>query len=142
MVTWVLRLCAITFAVTMLVGAWNAVVKNREFRAHGQRAIVEPIAQYTQTTTTTRKLGIEIGQTKSKNADLTFTTLDGRRITVQKGLSDSVFAQFEAHTPVFIEYLPDSPTTTRFVGESWSPITTGMLGLLTLVATCIFWKRM
>jgi hypothetical protein len=32
-----LRLCAITFAVTMLVGAWNAVVENREFRAqdHG-----------------------------------------------------------------------------------------------------------
>lgn len=63
-------------------------------------------------------------------------------ITVQKILSDSVFDQFMAHDSVVIEYLPNSPTTTRFVGESSSPITTSVFGLLSLVATYIFWKRM
>jgi hypothetical protein len=142
MVTLVLRLCALTLAVTMLFAAWNGVVENREFRAHGQRATVEPIAQYTETTTTTKKLGMEVGQSKSKSAELTFTTGDGRTIKVQKRLSDDVFAQFVAHESVVIEYLSNSPTTTRFVGESSSPIKTGALGLLSLVAISIFWKRM
>ncbi len=142
MVTLVLRLCAITFAVTMLFAAVNGVVENHEFRAHGQRATVEPIAQYTETTETRKKLGIEVGQYKSKNAGLTFTAQDGRRITVTMGLPGGVLAQFIAHEHVVIEYLPNSPRTTRFVGESSSPVTTGVLGLIALVATCAYWKRM
>jgi hypothetical protein len=142
MVTWILRLCAITLALTMLFAAWNGVVENREFRAYGERATAEPIAQYTETTTTTKKFGIEVDQSKSKSAELTFTTRDGRKVTVQKVLSDGVFDQFRAHAPVVIEYLPNSPTTTRFAGESSSPITASLLGLLFLVGTYIFWNRL
>jgi hypothetical protein len=142
MITWVLRLCALTFAVAMFFAAWNGAVENHEFRAHGQQATVEPITQYIETTTTRKKLGIEVGQSKSKSAELTFTTPDGRKITVEKNLSDSVFARFMAHDAVVIEYLPNSPTTTRFAGESSSPITTGLVGLLSLLATYVFWKRM
>ena len=61
---------------------------------------------------------------------------------MQKHLSDGVFDQFRANDPVVIEYLPNSPMTTRFASESSSPITAALFGLLSLVATCIFWKRM
>ncbi len=142
MVSWVLRLCVITFGVTMLFAAWNGFVENREFRAQGQRATVEPLVQYTETTTTKKKLGIKVGESKSKSAELTFTTQDGRRITVQRNLPDSVFDKFAVGEPVAIEYLPNSATTTRFVGESSSPISASMFGILSLVATYIFWKRM
>jgi hypothetical protein len=142
MVTWVIRACAIFFTLALLFGSVSGASDNRQFRRYGQTVTAEPLTGYTETTTTKKRLGFQVSQTKSKSAKISFTTKDGRRITVNRNLPDSVFDQFAAGTPVLIEYLPSDPKSTRFAGESASPVTTAFFGLLTLAATIVFWKKM
>jgi hypothetical protein len=49
MVTWTLRLCAIIFIAMSFFAAWNGAVEDHRFKVRGEQALVEPIAQYTET---------------------------------------------------------------------------------------------
>jgi hypothetical protein len=126
----------------MFVASWNGFVENRQFRNHGQKALVEPIGEYTETTTTRTQLGIEVGQSKSHSAALFFTTLDKQRLRVNRHIPDDVLNTFLSGGDVCIEYLPDAPSTTRFLGHSSSPVLSALLGLLTVAVTWLFWRKL
>ena len=77
-VSWTIRACGILFSLIAFVAAWNGFAENRRFSNHGQRVLVEPIEKYTETTTTKKKLGVTVGESKSQSAQMFFTTLDKR----------------------------------------------------------------
>jgi hypothetical protein len=142
MVTWILRGCAIIFTLMMFFGSWNGFVENQQFKSHGQKALIEPLEGYTETTTTKKKLGITISEYKSHSAELFFLTQDKQRIKVNKVIPDELLKQFLAGEAVYIEYLPESPTLTRFPGQSLSPFLAAVLGLLSLAITYFLWRKM
>jgi hypothetical protein len=142
MATWALRVCALMITGMLLVASWNGAVENDRFDKVGERALIEPFEEYTETTTVNTKLGIETGRSTSKSAKLRFTTQGGQEITVNRNLPDDVFAKFASGEPVYMEYLPDSPATTRFEGRTARPFLLALLGLVAGCGTYFFWKRM
>jgi hypothetical protein len=142
MATWALRVCALMVTGMLLVASWNGAVENDRFDRVGERALIQPFAEYTETTTVKTKLGIETGRSTSQSAMLTFTMQGGQQVTVNRNLPDDVFAKFAAGEPVYMEYLPDSPTTTRFEGRTARPFLLALLGLAAAFGTYFFWKRM
>jgi hypothetical protein len=142
MTTWVLRGCAVLMTAMMFIASWNGFVENGRFNSVGEKAVVQPIKEYTETTTTKTKLGVQVSESKTKSALLTFTTKDRQAITVNRNLPDEIFAKLAAHEPVYIEYLPDSPTTTRFEGDTAWPLLNALLGLIGTAATYFLWNGM
>lgn len=73
-------------------------------------------------------------------ATLTFKTEDGRDVTIEREFSESMQRRLKGGGPVYIEYLPEDPHTTRFAGEfsgGWL-----MLGLgIVLVGVGVFGGR-
>ena len=142
MVSWILRGCAIVFSIVMLVAAWNGFAENRDFKKHGQQVRVEPIDGYTETTRTKKKLGVKISESTSHSAEIFFTTVDKRRIKVNRDIPDDVLDAFRTGSDVFVEYLPASPNSARFVGHTPSPLLSALLGLVAIAATVLLWRRM
>jgi hypothetical protein len=139
--TWVLRICTLVFSFAMFFGAWDGWQRNQAYAARGRKALIEPLGEYTETTTTKKKLFIKTGESKSHSAELTFTTREGRRVTVNRNLSDEILGRFLEGDDVYIEYLPEEPRTTRFAGETSSPVKSALFGLLALAAAVLFWKK-
>lgn len=142
MLTWTLRICAIILSLTLFYASWDGLAENRAFDAQGARALVEPPEGYTVTTTTTTNLGVKVGESERNSAKVAFTTRDGRRITVNRVLPDEVLAAFRAGSEVFVEYLAEEPTTTRFLGHASRPLLPALLGLLVVALTWFFWRKM
>lgn len=142
MTTWILRICSILASLIAFSLSWTGFTENRAFEAHGQRALVEPPAQYAERTTTTTKLGVEVGESKLHTADLSFTTQDGQRIQVHRGIPDDVLAAFRSGADVYLEYLPGSPTTTRLEGHAARPLLPAAIGLGIAGLTGLLWRRM
>lgn len=142
MLTCTLRLCAIILSLTLFYAAWDGLAENRAFVARGARALVEPPDGYTVTTTTTTNLGVKVNESARNSARVAFTTRDGRRITVNRVLPDEVLAAFRSGSEVFVEYLAEEPTTTRFVGHASRPLFPALVGLLVMALTTIFWRKM
>lgn len=142
MVTWTLRICAIILALTGFYASWHGFVENRSFSMHGQKVLVEPIAEYTETTTTRKQLGVKVGESTAHSAEIFFTTLDMQRIRVNRSIPDDVLIAFLSGSEVYIEYLPEAPTTTRFMGHGSSPFLSALLGLLVVALTWLFWRKM
>ena len=126
----------------MFVASWNGFLENQQFRNHGQKVLVEPIEKYTEKTTTRKKLGIEVGQSKSHTAEIFFTTLDNKRLRLNRHIPDDVLQTLLSGGDVYIEYLPDAPSTTRFVGHSSSPVRSALLGLSTAAVTWFLWRKL
>jgi hypothetical protein len=141
MVTWSLRICALLFSFVMFVSAWDGWQSNQAFAARGQKALIEPLGEYTETTTTKKKLFVKVSESKSHSAELTFTTQTGQRVTVNRNLSDDILGRFLEGEDVYMEYLPEDPRTTRFAGDTSSPFKTALFGLFVLAATILFWKK-
>jgi len=141
-VTWTLRICAIILSLTAFYVSWNGLVENRRFETHGQRVPVEPIEKYTEKTTTRKKLGIEVSESKSHSAEIFFTTLEKQRIRVNRSIPGEVLAAFLSGSEVYIEYLPEEPTTTRFEGHGSRPVLSASFGLLIGALTWVFWRKM
>lgn len=142
MVSWTLRICAIVFALMMFIGSWNGFLENQAFKEQGQKVPTEPLGKYTETITAKKKLFIKTGESKVHSAEIIFTTLDKQRINVNKNIPDEVFAHYLAGDKVYIEYLPQTPTTTRFDGESASPVLSALFGIAVLIGTVLFWRKM
>lgn len=142
MLTRTLRICAIILSLTLFYAAGDGLAENRAFGAQGVRALVEPPEGYTVTTTTTTNLGVKVNQSARNSAKVSFTTRDGRRITVNRVLPDEVLAAFRSGSEVFIEYLAEEPTTTRFRGHASRPLFPALLGLLVVALTSFFWRKM
>ena len=142
MITWTLRVCAILSSLIAFSMSWSGFVENREFSAQGQRALVEPLEQYTERTTTTKKLGIPVGESKLHTAEIFFTTLDDRRVQVDRGIPDDVLAAFLSGKDVYIEYLSETPTTTRFEGHAARPFLAASIGFLIGGVTWVLWRKM
>jgi hypothetical protein len=141
MVRWALRICAILMVALFLVGAVRGFAENRRFSGHALKAVVEPIEQYTETTTTKRKLFVKISETKSYSSKIFFTTADNRRIGVNKNLSEELLERFRNGEKVFIQYLPEDPTLTRFPGEGPSPFWSLVLAFAVVGVARFYWKR-
>lgn len=141
MVPWIVRICALLFSFVMFVSAYDGWQINQAYAAGGQMALIEPLGEYTESTTTKKKLFIKVGESKSHSAELAFTTVDGQRVTVNRSLSDDILQRFLDGEDVYMEYLPDEPRTARFAGETSSPLKAALFGLLVLVATIMFWKK-
>jgi hypothetical protein len=141
--TWVLRVCGVLLTLTAVYSAWNGYVENGAFAGHGETATLNPISEYTETTTIKKKFGIiKVSETKTKSARMTFATPDGTTYTINRNLPDDVFDNFSRGKPVEIEYLPEHPmTTARFVGHPSSPILGAIFGLVAAAATWFFWGR-
>ena len=123
------------------IGGVKGFAENRNFEAHAQKALVEPIQQYKETTTTKKKLFVTISESKSYSSEIHFTTADNRRIRIKKGMPQEVLERFRRGEEVFIEYLPEDPTSTRFPGEGPSPFLALFLALAVLGVARFFWKR-
>lgn len=117
-------------------------MENRAFLSHGRQALAQPITRYMETTTTKKKLGIKVGESVTHSAEIFFTTLDKQRIKVNRNMPDDVFKLFVTGSRVYVEYLPESPGTARFVGHSASPFMSASLALIAAGLTVIFWRRM
>jgi hypothetical protein len=141
-ITWILRVCAILASMIAFFISWTGFTENREFDAHGQRALVEPLAQYTERTTTTKELGVAVGESKLYSADLSFTTQDDQHIQVNRGIPDDVLAAFQSGADVYLEYLPESPMTTRFEGHAAQPLLAAAAGVAIGVLTWLLWRKM
>jgi hypothetical protein len=141
MVRWTLNLCAILMAALLLIGAVRGFAENRRFSDHAQKALAEPIQQYTETTTVKKKLFVKISESKSYASKIYFTTADNRRIEVNKNLSEELLELFRDGEKVFIEYLPEDPTMTRFPGEGPRPFLSLLLALAVLGVAYFFWRR-
>jgi len=142
MVTWVLRFCGIGFAIAMFIAAWDGAAENRRFEKSGQRVLVEPIRSYVESTKTTRKFGITTGESKSQSAEFFFTTLDKRRIKVNRNLPPEVLNTLVSGGDVYIEYLPEESTVTRFAGQTSSPALMALIGVVSLAVTGLLWRKM
>ena len=142
MVTWILRICAIIFSLTLFFASWNGFQENRTFERYSLKATVEPIDGYTETTQTKKKLGVTVGESKTLSAEMFFTTADKQRVKVNRNIPDKILAKFMAGEAVQVEYLPQSPATARVVGEKLSPILAALLGITVLFLTVIFWGKM
>ena len=128
-------------AALMFVGSWNGLIENKKFNDYGKTTLIEPIQQYTETTRTKKKLSIEVSKTTSFSAEIYFTTLDKQRIKVNKDIPKEILSRFMTGESVYIEYLPEEPTNTRFPGDSRYPISAALIGLALLGTTYFFWKK-
>ena len=127
----------LVIAGLMTVGfSTRNMLNERALASHGKEATVEPVAGYTKTvhknrnTTTTRI-----------DADVTFQTEAGERITVNKGLSREQLSKLASGQPVSIRYLPESPRTTRLEGEppwGWNMI--GIGGMVLALGAFWLWR--
>jgi hypothetical protein len=141
-ISWTLRVCALLGAGILLFTAVDGFRKDQRFARSGMSAPVEPIPGYTERTTTTKQLGIKIGESKSQTAEIFFTTQDRRRIRVHMGLPEDVLGDLIAGKTVYVEYLPDEPSLARFKGHASNPWGTALGGAALLAATVVFWRRM
>lgn len=141
MTTWILRICTLLFAFVMFVSAWDGWQTNQAYAARGQKALIEPLGEYTETTTTKKKLFIKVGESKSHSADLAFTTAEGQRVTINRNLSDEMLGRFLEGEDVYMEYLPEAPGTARFAGDTSSPVKAVLFGLLVLAIAIVLWKK-
>lgn len=142
MLTWTLRGCALLLAATMAFAAWSGFTENRAFAARGQRALVEPIAQYTTRTTTTKNpIGVTVNEQSANSAELFFTDGAGRRVRISRFLPDDVLAKFTAGSPVYVDYLPDAPQGARFAGTSARSFLPAVAGVVTVALTALLWRR-
>jgi hypothetical protein len=141
MIPWTLRICAVIATLVCFVAAWDGFKENRSFSSHGQKALLEPIDGYTERTTTKTKLGVQVNQSKSHSARVAFTTQDTQRIEVNRDLPDPVLNALKARQEVYIEYLPEDPYRTRFVGYARAPHWVALFGLLLGAFTFFFWRK-
>jgi hypothetical protein len=142
MMSWTLRVCALLGAGILFFGAVNGFRENQRFARSAMSAQAEPIAGYTERTTTTKQLGIKIGESKLQTAEIFFTTQDRRRIRVHMSVPEDVLAAFIAGKTVYVEYLPDEPALARFKGHTSSAGSLALGGAAVLAATVLFWRRM
>lgn len=142
MISWTLRVCGLLFAGILLFFAVDRIRENQRFARSALSAPAEPIAGYTERTTTTKQVGIKIGESKLQTAWIFFTTQDRRRVRVHMGLPEDVLADFRAGKTVTVEYLPDDPSLARFKGHTSSPWSMALGGAAVLAATVLFWRRM
>jgi hypothetical protein len=124
--------------------SWHGYVENNTYADHAKVATLNPISEYTETTTTNKKLGIiKVSETTTRSAVMTFETPDGSSYTINRNLPDDVFDKFSAGKSVDIEYLPEHPmTTARFLGHPSMPVESALFGLAVAAATWFFWRKM
>jgi len=115
--SWVTNISLLFLIVIALYATGQSFIQDWQFSNHGQQAVVEPIMQYEEVTRTQKKMGITTSESKSYNAEITFTTSANERIRVRKGIPKEVLEKFVNDRPVYIKYLPEEPRTTRFPEE-------------------------
>jgi hypothetical protein len=94
----------------------------------GKRAVIEPVAQYTQ---------FKQRGSSTYTAEIRFKTEDGRQMAVKHSFPEGALADFKANRPVEIVYLPADPGTFVFASEkaSWTLVA---IGAAVLVAALLF----
>jgi hypothetical protein len=141
MTTWILRFCGIALAILSLNGAWAGFRTDAAFAEHGAKTVIEPVTVYEQTVTTTKKVGITVGQSTRNATFVSFKTAAGQPMRVHMNLPDTVLAMLNAQRPVMVEYLPEDPTITRFAGSTSGYGTLLLIGVVVLGLTVVFWKH-
>ena len=129
----IFRILGVCLAVWILSLSWSTFLDNRAFKKYGQRAYVEPVKEYTVTTTTfkSKKTGETTSEYKKNSVEAYFTTADNERVKIARAIPQAVVEQLIAGETVQLTYLPDRPQKVRFDGEVGRP------GLGTLTAAVL-----
>jgi hypothetical protein len=133
----------ILLIVVSLIFLRNDIRERREdkaFRDHGESAKILPITDYTTYLHTKRK---GFGEKKvtgvSYATELTFLTKSGEKITVpSRSLPPGMLENSQNGASVTIEYLPENPTTIRFVG-ALPYRAENRIGIYALLFGGVFW---
>jgi uncharacterized protein DUF3592 len=90
---------------------------------HGTRAVVEPIAQYTEFKQNGRS---------TYTAELRFKTAEGRQIVTKHSFPEEVLSDFKTGRPVEVFYMQSDPSTLVFASEkaSWMLVLAGAVLLI------------
>lgn len=142
MMTWILRTCAILFSLLMLRGAWQGHSRDAAFADHGRRAVILPLRNYTDRTTVTTRVGVEVNRETKHEAFITYRTADNRVMRKAMVVPDSILARINAGESVLVQYLPEDPEVARFAGAPSGTGTLFTLGAVITALTAIFWRKM
>jgi hypothetical protein len=106
------KILGVIAGLVFVVAGFNENSELSRIQKLGKRATVEPIGQYTQ---------FKQGSSSIYTAEFHFTTEDGRQIVTKHSFPEEVLAEFKAHKPVQVVYLPSDPSTFVFAGaqQSW-----------------------
>ena len=113
------------------------LLDDRALEQRGKTAVVQPLPEYTQTTTKKFNTPDRV----QHSANITFETEAGETITVTKSLSADLISQLASARPVSIRYLPDNPRVTRLGNEGKSDGSNIGIGVLMLIIGGFWFRR-
>lgn len=118
MVRWIGNISLFLLGSLLLFGSVDAFLKSRELDRRGKTALVAPPAEFIETTTVKKKLGVKFDESKSYTANVTFVDADNHMVTIgNKSIPKEELARFQSGEPVYVRYLPDDPKGARFTSE-------------------------
>lgn len=125
------RIFGILCALGMFHLSWQCYGENKAFRLYGQKAQIEPIDHYTETTKThkTKRLGIETGKSTTRKVDAFFFTKADELVEVDN-VPREIVDRLIGGGVVEITYLSNNPQKIRYNDQ---PANTGMAALVGLV---------
>ena len=140
-ISWFWRLMMLGWSVAMFWAAFHAWQADREFASKGLSALVHPVDAYKAVTTVTKRLiVIETNRSTSFSASIVFETANKRVIQMNRSLPEAMVERFRGGQPVWIQYLPDDPTNTRFDGENAAWWVFFGIGLIASAITVLVWR--
>ena len=115
--------------------AWDRYRDSSEFQHDGQKAVVEPVSEYTLEKTT-----YSDGTSKSKYVvEARFVTADGRNITASRILPEELAVKLINGGKVELTYLSNQPEKVRFEGESTKKNDGGLVAIVLLLISLLAW---
>ena len=138
---WFFRLATLGWSVAMFWAAVHAWQDDHEFASKGLNALVQPIEAYKAVTTVTRRFIIfETNRSTSFSADITFEIANKRVIKMKRSLPEATVERMRGGQPVWIQYLPEDPTNTRFDGENTAWWVFLGIGFIASAVTVFVWR--
>jgi hypothetical protein len=140
-VGWFLRLATLGLSVAMCWAAVHAWQEDSAFTAKGLKALVQPVEVYKAVTTVTKRfIIVETNRSTSFSADIAFETASKRVVKMNRSLPEAVVERIRGGQPVWIQYLSDDPTHTRFDGEHTKWWVFLGIGLIASAITVLVWR--
>lgn len=141
-VSWFLRLLMLGWSIGMVWAAVHAWQVDREFASKGLTALVQPIDAYKEMTTVTKRLIVVVtNRSTSFSADIAFETANKRVVKMNRSLPEAIVERVRGRQPVWIQYLPEDPTNTRFDGENTAWWVFLGIGLIASAITALVWRK-
>ena len=137
--SWSTRIFAALIMIYGLSDGISGFFENRAYRKHGKTVQVEPLIRYSQEVTTRTKRN-QTSTTVVNSGDISFTTENALRITVNKRIPDIVLEEFKRQHKVEIMYLENDPYRTKWPDETKDVSTMLTIGFISFVVLYISFK--